>query len=56
MVRLACAIDRFTERSALLFAWLMVPLLVAVGWEVVQGVSELAKSVHAWRTGEEFEP
>ena len=35
MLRLARAIDRFTERSALLFAWLLVPLLVVVGWEVV---------------------
>jgi TRAP-type mannitol/chloroaromatic compound transport system permease small subunit len=23
---------------------------------LVQGVSQLAKSLHAWRTGEEFEP
>ena len=35
MLRLARAIDRFTERSALLFAWLLVPLLVVVAWEVV---------------------
>jgi TRAP-type mannitol/chloroaromatic compound transport system permease small subunit len=35
MLRLASAIDRFTERSAVLFAWLLIPLLVVVGWEVV---------------------
>ena len=35
MLRLARAIDRFTELSAALFAWLLVPMLVAVAWEVV---------------------
>ena len=35
MLRLAGAIDRFTERSALVFAALIAPLLAAVTWEVV---------------------
>ena len=35
MLRLARAIDRFTERSAALFAWLLLPLVAVVGWEVV---------------------
>jgi TRAP-type mannitol/chloroaromatic compound transport system permease small subunit len=34
MLRVAHAIDRFTERSAVLFAWLLVPLLAVVIWEV----------------------
>ena len=35
MLRIAAAIDRFTERSGVVFAWLLVPLLTAVVWEVV---------------------
>ncbi|HYG55372.1 MAG TPA: TRAP transporter small permease subunit [Burkholderiales bacterium] len=35
MLDLARAIDRFTERSAIVFAWLLAPLLLAVTWEVV---------------------
>jgi TRAP-type mannitol/chloroaromatic compound transport system permease small subunit len=35
MLRLAHAIDRFTERSGLVFAWLLAPLLATVAWEVV---------------------
>src|SRR5262245_43156754 len=35
MLRAARAIDRFTERSGLLFAWLLVPLLAVVTFEVV---------------------
>ena len=50
MVRLAHAIDRFTERSALLFAWLMVPLLVAVGWEVVARYAFDAPTTWAYET------
>jgi TRAP-type mannitol/chloroaromatic compound transport system permease small subunit len=34
MLRVAHAIDRFTERSAVLFAWLLVPLIATVIWEV----------------------
>jgi len=35
MLRFAHAIDRFTERSGAWFAWLVVPLLGAVAYEVV---------------------
>ena len=35
MLRLAHAIDRFTERSGVVFAWLLAPLLAVVGFEVV---------------------
>ena len=35
MLRLAGAIDRFTERTAVAFAWLLVPLMAVVGWEVL---------------------
>ena len=35
MIRLAHAIDRFTDRSAVLFACLLPPLAAAVGWEVL---------------------
>ena len=50
MVRLARAIDRFTERSATLFAWLMAPLLVAVGWEVVARYAFGAPTTWAYET------
>ena len=50
MVRLARAIDRFTERSAVLFAWLIVPLLVAVGWEVVARYAFDAPTTWAYET------
>ncbi len=35
MLRVAHAIDRFTERSGVWFAWLLAPLLGSVAWEVV---------------------
>jgi TRAP-type mannitol/chloroaromatic compound transport system permease small subunit len=35
MLRVAQAIDRFTERSGLAFAWLLAPLGLAVVWEVI---------------------
>jgi TRAP-type mannitol/chloroaromatic compound transport system permease small subunit len=35
MLAIARAIDGFTERSAIAFAWLLAPLLAAVAWEVV---------------------
>ena len=35
MLRVARAIDRFTERSGMVFAWLIAPLLATVAWEVV---------------------
>lgn len=34
-MKLVHAIDRFTERSAMAVAWLMVPMLATVGYEVV---------------------
>jgi TRAP-type mannitol/chloroaromatic compound transport system permease small subunit len=34
MLRTAHAIDRFTERSAVFIAWLLVPLIAVVMWEV----------------------
>ena len=50
MLRLARAIDRFTERSALLFAWLLVPMLIAVGWEVVARYVFAAPTTWAYET------
>ena len=50
MLRLAHAIDRFTERSGLVFAWLMVPLLAAVGWEVVARYAFDAPTTWAYET------
>ena len=35
MLRVAGAIDRFTEKTALAFAWLIAPLVAVVTWEVV---------------------
>ena len=35
MLAVSRAIDRFTERSGVVFAWLLAPLLTAVVWEVV---------------------
>ena len=50
MLRLARAIDRFTERSALLFAWLLAPMIVAVGWEVVARYAFSAPTSWAYET------
>jgi len=50
MLRLAHAIDRFTERSGLLFAWLLVPLLAAVAWEVVARYAFDAPTSWAYET------
>lgn len=50
MARLARAIDRFTELSAVLFAWLLVPMLVAVAWEVVARYVFDAPTVWAYET------
>jgi TRAP-type mannitol/chloroaromatic compound transport system permease small subunit len=50
MLRLARAIDRFTERSALLFAWLLVPLLAVVGWEVLSRYAFDAPTTWAYET------
>jgi TRAP-type mannitol/chloroaromatic compound transport system permease small subunit len=35
MLRLVRAIDRFSEWTGAVFAWLTIPLVVAVAWEVV---------------------
>jgi TRAP-type mannitol/chloroaromatic compound transport system permease small subunit len=50
MLRLAGAIDRFTERSGLAFAWLIAPLLAAVAWEVVARYSFDAPTSWAYET------
>ena len=50
MLRLARAIDGFTERSAVLFAWLLLPLLVVIGWEVVARYAFDAPTTWAYET------
>lgn len=50
MLRVAHAIDRFTERSGLLFAWLLVPLVGAVAWEVVARYAFGAPTTWAYET------
>jgi len=50
MLRLAHAIDRFTERSGLAFAWLLAPLVVAVCWEVVARYAFGAPTTWAYET------
>jgi len=50
MLLLARAIDRFTERSAGLFAWLLVPLLGVIGWEVVARYAFDAPTTWAYET------
>lgn len=50
MLRLAGAIDRFTERSAVVFAWLIAPLLAAVAWEVVARYAFDAPTSWAYET------
>lgn len=50
MLRLAAAIDRFTERSALAFAWLIAPLVAVVTWEVVARYAFDAPTVWAYET------
>jgi len=50
MLRLARAIDRFTERSAALFAWLLLPLLVVIGWEVTARYAFDAPTTWAYET------
>jgi TRAP-type mannitol/chloroaromatic compound transport system permease small subunit len=50
MLGVARAIDRFTERSGILFAWLLVPLLVVVAWEVVARYSFDAPTTWAYET------
>lgn len=50
MTRLARAIDRFTERSGLVFAWLLVPLVATVIWEVVARYAFDAPTTWAYET------
>jgi TRAP-type mannitol/chloroaromatic compound transport system permease small subunit len=50
MLRVAQAIDRFTERSGLAFAWLLAPLALAVGWEVVSRYAFDAPTTWAYET------
>jgi hypothetical protein len=50
MLRLASAIDRFTEKSALVFASLIAPLLAAVTWEVVARYAFDAPTSWAYET------
>ncbi len=50
MLRVAHAIDRFTERSGLAFAWLLAPLIGAVCWEVVARYAFDAPTTWAYET------
>jgi TRAP-type mannitol/chloroaromatic compound transport system permease small subunit len=50
MLRLARAIDRFTERSGVVFAWLIAPLLATVAWEVVARYAFDAPTTWAYET------
>jgi TRAP-type mannitol/chloroaromatic compound transport system permease small subunit len=50
MLRLAHAIDRFTERSGIVFAWLLVPLVIVVAWEVVARYAFDAPTSWAYET------
>lgn len=50
MDRLIRAIDRFTERSGAAIAWLTVPLLAAVAWEVVARYGFDAPTTWAYET------
>ena len=50
MLAVSRAIDRFTEKSALLFAWLIGPLLVAVSWEVLARYALDAPTSWAYET------
>jgi TRAP-type mannitol/chloroaromatic compound transport system permease small subunit len=50
MLRLAQAIDRFTERAGLAFAWLIFPLLLAVVWEVASRYAFDAPTSWAYET------
>jgi TRAP-type mannitol/chloroaromatic compound transport system permease small subunit len=50
MLALARAIDRFTEKSAVLFAGLIAPLIAAVTWEVVARYAFDAPTAWAYET------
>jgi TRAP-type mannitol/chloroaromatic compound transport system permease small subunit len=49
MLRIA-AIDRFTERSGILVAWLIAPLMAAVAWEVIARYAFDAPTSWAYET------
>jgi TRAP-type mannitol/chloroaromatic compound transport system permease small subunit len=50
MLRIAGAIDRFTERSGILVAWLIAPLMAAVAWEVIARYAFDAPTSWAYET------
>ena len=50
MLRLAHAIDRFTERSGLVFAWLLLPLLAVVCCEVLARYAFQRPTIWAYET------
>ena len=50
MLRLAHAIDRFTERSGLAIAWLILPLVATVAWEVASRYAFGAPTQWAYET------
>jgi TRAP-type mannitol/chloroaromatic compound transport system permease small subunit len=50
MLRVARTIDRFTERSGLVFAWLLAPLVLTVAWEVVARYAFDAPTSWAYET------
>jgi len=50
MLRVAGAIDRFTERSGIVVAWLIAPLMAAVAWEVIARYAFDAPTSWAYET------
>ena len=50
MLRVARAIDRFTERSGMVFAWLIAPLLATVACEVAARYAFDAPTTWAYET------
>ena len=50
MLRVAGAIDRFTERSGVVLAWLIAPLMAAVAWEVIARYAFNAPTSWAYET------
>ena len=50
MLRVARTIDRFTDASGIVFAWLIAPLLAVVAWEVVARYAFNAPTTWAYET------
>jgi TRAP-type mannitol/chloroaromatic compound transport system permease small subunit len=50
MLRIARAIDRFTELSGIAFAWLIAPLIAVVAWEVTARYAFDAPTIWAYET------